>query len=251
MKESIALRCADTKADLHGLDEIKIGREVMISSESATPNPDDAAITILGEVSRFDGRRCVVIGTSYAALPEGPLRLDLGSSVATFDRMDMMLALVQRCEGPSKTQQRSGPRKMGLLLTGTNLADAIFANISASVEAAVGWDPLDALVSVPADTESAIALRRAAAAKASDAPRRVAKSVPNRKLPLNESQRAAVRQVIDGRRLTLIQGPPGTGKTSTCAAIVCAWLKAGCGPILCTAFSNKGTDNLGVRLFVQ
>jgi hypothetical protein len=57
------------------------------------------------------------------------VRIDLGANVTTYERMAAMLALVQRCEGPSKTQMRTKPWKLGLLLTGTPLSRALFANI--------------------------------------------------------------------------------------------------------------------------
>lgn len=49
------------------------------------------------------------------------------------------------------------------------------------------------------------------------------------------------------RRFSLIQGPPGTGKTTTAAAIICGWLKSNRGPVLASAFSNKGCDNIAWR----
>lgn len=50
--------------------------------------------------------------------------------------------------------------------------------------------------------------------------------------------------IFSPRRFSLIQGPPGTGKTTTAAAIICGWLKSNRGPVLASAFSNKGCDNI-------
>ena len=50
------------------------------------------------------------------------------------------------------------------------------------------------------------------------------------------------------RRFTLVQGPPGTGKTTTAVAIICGWLKSNRGPVLASAFSNKGCDNVAQQL---
>ncbi|CAE8589524.1 unnamed protein product, partial [Polarella glacialis] len=62
---------------------------------------------------------------------------------------------------------------------------------------------------------------------------------------LNRSQEAATRLVLERRRrFSLIQGPPGTGKTTTAVAIICGWLRTQRGPVLASAFSNRGTDNM-------
>ncbi len=60
---------------------------------------------------------------------------------------------------------------------------------------------------------------------------------------LNTSQRVAVLKAAH-QRITLIQGPPGTGKTTTAVASVRHLLTIGEGPILVTAESNVGVDNL-------
>ena len=66
---------------------------------------------------------------------------------------------------------------------------------------------------------------------------------------LNESQQSACDMVLEQRRrFSLIQGPPGTGKTTTAAAIICGWLKSNRGPVLASAFSNKGCDNIAQQL---
>ena len=58
---------------------------------------------------------------------------------------------------------------------------------------------------------------------------------------LNSSQQMAIDMVLkEQRKLTFIQGPPGTGKTTTAIEIICGWIAMGKGPILATAFSNKG-----------
>ena len=67
---------------------------------------------------------------------------------------------------------------------------------------------------------------------------------------LNAAQRRAVAMVLEERRtLTFVQGPPGTGKTTTAIQIVCGWVARGLGPILVTAFSNKGVNNLADGLW--
>lgn len=58
-----------------------------------------------------------------------------------------------------------------------------------------------------------------------------------------------MQQVLEHRRrFTLVQGPPGTGKTTTAASIICGWLKSNRGPVLASAFSNKGCDNIAGQL---
>ena len=43
----------------------------------------------------------------------------------------------------------------------------------------------------------------------------------------------------------------GTGKTTTAIEIICGWLRDSRGPILATAFSNKGANNLAEGLFAR
>eukprot|EP00397_Hematodinium_sp_SG-2012_P004327 GEMP01004338.1.p1 GENE.GEMP01004338.1~~GEMP01004338.1.p1 ORF type:complete len:906 (+),score=219.90 GEMP01004338.1:588-3305(+) len=226
------------------LSEIHIGREVLLSGDTVAL--EDATKTISGEVSYFEDNQ-IFIDTTYSALPQpgsdGNYRLDLGPNTTTFERMDKMIDSLQRCEGPSKTQQKKSKYKMGLLLPNTLLSDALFADINETSVAALKWDPVDRqLPNSNADISKAARKERM-----HTPPYKVRSNVPSVKL--NESQWTAVRQVVDERRrLTFIQGPPGTGKTTTAAAIVCHWLQNKCGPILCTAFSNKGTDHLGLCL---
>ena len=69
------------------------------------------------------------------------------------------------------------------------------------------------------------------------------------RVPMNESQEAAVNAVLTGVPVTLIQGPPGTGKTLTCAEIVRRWLQSdSSAPVLVVAETNEGVDNLIKKL---
>merc|ERR1719277_89903 len=67
--------------------------------------------------------------------------------------------------------------------------------------------------------------------------------------PLNESQQRAMSMVLNDRhRFSLIQGPPGTGKTTTASSIIAGWLKTNRGPVLASAFSNRGCDNIAGQM---
>lgn len=230
------------------LSEIHIGREVFITPDDKTPNPDDAQLTITGEVAKFEDGS-IVVETTFSRLPRtnDTYRLDLGGNTTTFERMDRMLDTLQRCEGPSKTQQKKDKTKLGLFLPGTPLADAIIADIDETATGALQWDPLSRQ-----KPNSDGALSRAARAPSTHTAQYTPKTQKlnfDYKQRLNASQQRAVEMVVhDQRKLTLLQGPPGTGKTTTAAGIVVEWLKNKKGPILCCAFSNKGTDHLGACL---
>ncbi|CAD7948713.1 unnamed protein product [Amoebophrya sp. A25] len=277
------------------LSEVHVGREVMLSATDVTPNPDDPRTTIFADVVKWTGdKKCIVLQTSFSNLPEGAttFRLDLSFSVATFKRMDEILDTIQRDGGSSKTQQKNDKFRMGLLLSGTPLASAVFADIAESSAAALRWDPQQR--QAPSRSADISVASRAApivknvcggdAELQEEEVKLTNKSRGNYyyysnssykpksecffydqlrdssqgaasaqflnvlRKSLNPSQQLAV-QLAQERRLSFVQGPPGTGKTFTAAAIAVEWLKAGKGPILCTAFSNKGTDNLGEVLF--
>merc|ERR1719320_1992271 len=81
------------------LTEIKIGREVLVSGDRVVQ--EDARYSIQGRVQKF-AQGAIYIGTRHSVLPQPGRegwRLDLGANVTTFERMDVMLDRVQRCEG--------------------------------------------------------------------------------------------------------------------------------------------------------
>ena len=65
---------------------------------------------------------------------------------------------------------------------------------------------------------------------------------------LNDTQKYAVQRSL-AQQVLLLQGPPGTGKTQVAEAIFSIWNSAGVpGPLVGTAPSNIGADNLASRL---
>ncbi len=64
---------------------------------------------------------------------------------------------------------------------------------------------------------------------------------------LNESQRAAVQNVLGADHLSLIHGPPGTGKTTTLVAAVGELVKTESRVLFCTP-SNSAADLVTMRL---
>lgn len=64
---------------------------------------------------------------------------------------------------------------------------------------------------------------------------------------LNESQRAAVRNILGADHLSLIHGPPGTGKTTTLVAAVGELVKTESRVLFCTP-SNSAADLVTMRL---
>jgi len=239
-QHTVTLRAANGRLPM--LAEIKIGREVLISGDRVVQ--EDASYSIQGRVARF-GQGNIYVETRHNVLPHpgrGGYRIDLGASVTTFERMDVMLDKVQRCEGlKCEHTGRALRNTMGLLQTQTAIADALYGDIEESSVSALKWDPL---VRPKPNPNSDVS--KAARVPAKLTPAYAVQSTVPERLNLNHSQQEAVRLVVEERRtLTFIQGPPGTGKTTTAAAIVCGWLGRGCGPILASAFSNKGTDHLG------
>jgi ATP-dependent RNA/DNA helicase IGHMBP2 len=61
---------------------------------------------------------------------------------------------------------------------------------------------------------------------------------------LNAEQSEAARLALAARDVFCIQGPPGTGKSTVLAAVAKEWVRAGHGPLLCTAASNAAVDHL-------
>ena len=68
---------------------------------------------------------------------------------------------------------------------------------------------------------------------------------------LNDSQNAAIQQVLSGNPLTILHGPPGTGKTTTLVQAVKALLKQDNKQLLLVAPSNTAVDLLTERLHQQ
>ncbi|CAJ1441821.1 unnamed protein product [Effrenium voratum] len=239
------------------LSEIKFGRAVLLSTVNGGVDLEDPKKTISAEVESLrDGT--ITLSTPYERLPSTGngndlFRIDLGPNIVANKRIDRMLDELQRCLG---VDQAANPRDSiqklknynanlcGLLLPGAPLADALYADIGESAAAAAKWDPLTrAAPNAKAD------ISRAAREKDIGADKYYAKSQDLGKKDLNESQQNACDMVLDKRqRFTLIQGPPGTGKTTTASAIICEWLKTNRGPVLASAFSNKGCDNVAQQL---
>jgi len=247
------------------LTEISRGRTVLLSTQDCGVDVDDATKTISGEVEMI--RETLVLSTQYERLPgAGSLtprvgrdctkyRVDLGPNVIAYQRIDRMLDELQRCLGTAQAKKpmdniqrlNCNQKLTGLLLPGAPLASALYADISESAAAASKWDPLQRPNPNPDADVSKAARERDIGAPGYQAkgPQPRADAGPT----LNASQRRAMALVVEQRRrFSLIQGPPGTGKTTTAVAIVCGWLRAGRGPILATAFSNRGTDNLAEGL---
>ena len=64
---------------------------------------------------------------------------------------------------------------------------------------------------------------------------------------LNDSQRAAVREILGASHLSLIHGPPGTGKTTTLVAAVGELIKSETTVLFC-APSNSAADLVTLRM---
>ncbi|CAD7926791.1 unnamed protein product [Amoebophrya sp. A120] len=243
----LTLRCA-SRPFFPYLSEVHVGREVVVTPETLTPDPDDGSVSILADVVKWTpDKKCLIIQTSFSLLPRaanGKYRLDLSCNVTTFKRMDLILDAIQRDGGASNTQMKKDKYRLGLLLSGTPLAAAVCADIKKTSSAAQKWDPLDRASSDAKAAISEAAAARPQAANAYETKSDLGEAKQVVAETLNLSQKNAVAQV-QNRKLTFIQGPPGTGKTTTAAAIAVEWLKKNKGPVLCTAFSNKGTDHLG------
>lgn len=252
--ESTGYACVGLNAELSGevivltrprgiprLSEISIGRTVLLTDEDSAVKLDDPKVTISGEIETIN-ERAITISTTYVDLPPGELfRLDLGPNMSTYTRIDRVLDSLQRCEKPSKKVKN----RMGIMSPCTPLGDALFADVAETSKAAQRWDPSTRPKANP-QSDISEAARQSHLAVPS---RPVQGDVPEAKL-LNESQQEAVDMVLrEARRLTLIQGPPGTGKTTTAIEAICSWLRTRKGPILATAFSNKGVNNLAEGLF--
>ncbi|RNI30544.1 AAA domain-containing protein [Rufibacter latericius] len=68
---------------------------------------------------------------------------------------------------------------------------------------------------------------------------------------LNDSQNAAVRNIMQAKDVAIIHGPPGTGKTTTLVQAILQTLAAGEKKLLVTAPSNTAVDLLTEKLAEQ
>eukprot|EP00927_Polykrikos_kofoidii_P039352 TRINITY_DN33755_c0_g1_i1.p1 TRINITY_DN33755_c0_g1~~TRINITY_DN33755_c0_g1_i1.p1 ORF type:complete len:1158 (-),score=210.38 TRINITY_DN33755_c0_g1_i1:56-3121(-) len=223
------------------LSEISVGRTVLVTEEDTTPDINDPSVSISGEVDTIS-ETAITISTTYERLPPGQMfRVDLGPNMSTYERIDRVLDLLQRAEKPSKKIKS----RMGIVSPCTPLADAIFDAVGETAGAAQRWDPSTRPKPNP-NSDISKAARDSNFTLPSRSPEG---DVPEAK-PLNDSQQGAINMVLtEQRRLTLVQGPPGTGKTTTAIEVMCSWLRKNKGPILATAFSNKGVNNLAEGLF--
>ncbi|CAE7330368.1 Upf1 [Symbiodinium natans] len=162
-----------------------------------------------------------------------------------------MLDELQRCLGTFQAAKaknaierlNQNQNLSGLLLPGTPFANALYADISESSAAASKWDPLQR----PKPNAEADISQASREQDLGTATYTTKGPTPDedQSLKLNRSQEAALRLVLERRRrFSLVQGPPGTGKTTTAVSIICGWLRTRRGPVLASAFSNRGTDNL-------
>eukprot|EP00929_Paragymnodinium_shiwhaense_P075401 TRINITY_DN3854_c0_g1_i1.p1 TRINITY_DN3854_c0_g1~~TRINITY_DN3854_c0_g1_i1.p1 ORF type:complete len:1545 (+),score=454.06 TRINITY_DN3854_c0_g1_i1:54-4637(+) len=239
------------------LSEIRFGRTVLLSTVDNGVDLDDSKRTISCEVESIRGDS-IVLSTPYERIPvnkgngKDTYRLDLGPNIVANKRIDKMLDELQRCLGVNQAKDpRDQIQKLnynanlcGLLLPGAPLADAIYADIQESAAAAAKWDPLERQQPNPKADISRHSCEKDIGAKAYEAVSEVHSAKD-----LNPSQLEATKWVLEQRRrFTLIQGPPGTGKTTTASAIICGWLKSNRGPVLASAFSNRGCDNIAGQL---
>merc|ERR1719223_758281 len=102
-----------------------MGRTVLITGEDLVPKLDNTSVTITGEVQSIS-ERFIMLSTTYEMLPSsGLLRLDLGPNMSTYQRIDRVLDLLQRCDPPSKKLKN----RMGIMSPCTALGDALFADV--------------------------------------------------------------------------------------------------------------------------
>ncbi len=64
---------------------------------------------------------------------------------------------------------------------------------------------------------------------------------------LNESQQAAIRNILEAEDLAIVHGPPGTGKTTTLIQAIKALCSMETGPLLVVAPSNAAVDLLSEK----
>lgn len=64
---------------------------------------------------------------------------------------------------------------------------------------------------------------------------------------LNESQQAAIRNILEAEDLAIVHGPPGTGKTTTLIQAIKALCSLETGPLLVVAPSNAAVDLLSEK----
>ncbi|CAK0848491.1 unnamed protein product [Prorocentrum cordatum] len=205
--------------------------------------------------------------TEHKRQPE--FRADLGPNLVAYKRIDprgqeppemgradKMLDELQRSLGTAQAEKnaRNSIERLnanhnlsGLLLPGTPFSSALYDDITESSQAAIKWDPLQRpKPNEQADISKASRERDIGASPYAPKGPPPPTSVTDR---LNPSQKEAARYVLElRRRFSLIQGPPGTGKTTTAVATICGWLRSRRGPVLATAFSNRGVDNMAEAL---
>lgn len=64
---------------------------------------------------------------------------------------------------------------------------------------------------------------------------------------LNDSQQAAIRNILEAEDLSIVHGPPGTGKTTTLIQAIKALCSVETGPLLVVAPSNAAVDLLSEK----
>eukprot|EP01059_Diplonema_ambulator_P031685 TRINITY_DN589_c0_g1_i1.p1 TRINITY_DN589_c0_g1~~TRINITY_DN589_c0_g1_i1.p1 ORF type:complete len:1300 (+),score=277.94 TRINITY_DN589_c0_g1_i1:577-3900(+) len=223
------------------LSEFGYGRCLLITPVEKTPDMDNQRATIYGEIEEMS-RTQIVISTTFDYIPESPsatYRVDLGPHVTTYERIENILNQLQRQE-PVHVGGR-----MGIFNPGTQIANTLFSEIEKTSADAKVRDPSKRPVP---DRNAPISI--AAAMPHRPYPAREPRSHIPPTAPLNEYQMEAYKRAVqEKQQLSFIQGPPGTGKTYTAIEIVIGWLRDNKGPVLVTAFSNKGTDNLAAGLY--
>ncbi|CAK0906866.1 unnamed protein product [Prorocentrum cordatum] len=247
------------------LPEVSPGRTVLLTAQGDQVSLSGCGSTAGGEVLSISSREIVV---QCGAKLRGPLRLDSGPNGVAQRRLSEVLVALER--GGSRPGEDPWRHGLGLVTPSTPLASALFASApgaEATLAARAAEAPPDEQASSPGPPATPLpelarqqhystpsppwvsypsGMYRAA----NDRLRRHLERPPE--APLNPSQQRAVAVTARERRqLALIQGPPGTGKTATAIEVIVSWLRASRGPILATAFTNKGVDNLAEGLWLR
>ena len=235
-----------SRGGLPPLSELKSGRSIIISNNNKGISFTNSKISISAEITKTEAGR-ISATTTYSHLPlsqDGLYRIDAGTNEVSFERIANMLDRLQRAE-PDHVQSNVNYH-LGIFNPGTEIANSLFADIVSSNAAAYITNPAK-LPPQLKDSPVSIASRKA---HRPAAPWRMKSVIRDNTPRLNPSQRQGVDQVlVENRTLTFIQGPPGTGKTTTAIEIAIGMLQQGKGPILVTAFTNQGTDNLAAGLY--